>query len=73
MQAQLQRCKTIVSGILLSAGEARGEAPVETTLHAFLDELVARMAQPRAPAQRLHYEPARCATCRSSPTRRSSR
>ncbi len=27
MQAQLQRCKSIVSGILLSAGEARGEAP----------------------------------------------
>ena len=28
MQAQLQRCKTIVSGILLSAGEARGEGAV---------------------------------------------
>lgn len=40
MQVQLQRCKAIVSGILLSAGEARGEAPVETTLHRFLDALV---------------------------------
>src|SRR5207237_5915878 len=40
MQVQLQRCKSIVSGILLSAGEARGEAPAETTLHEFLDELV---------------------------------
>jgi two-component system sensor histidine kinase RegB len=26
MAAQLKRCKTIVSGILLSAGEARGES-----------------------------------------------
>src|SRR5439155_26688172 len=39
MQEQLQRCKSIVSGILLSAGEARGESPVHTTLHAFLDGL----------------------------------
>ena len=27
MQAEVQRCKAIVTGILLSAGEARGEAP----------------------------------------------
>jgi two-component system sensor histidine kinase RegB len=40
MQLQLQRCKTIVSGILMSAGEARGEASVATTLHLFLDQLV---------------------------------
>ena len=40
MQTQLQRCKTIVSGILLSAGEARGESSVATTLHTFLDDLV---------------------------------
>lgn len=40
MQAQLARCKAIVTGILRSAGDARGEAPVETTLHAFLDGLV---------------------------------
>ncbi|MEK8030077.1 ATP-binding protein [Ideonella sp. DXS29W] len=40
MQVQIQRCKTIVSGILMSAGRTRGEAPVETTLHAFLDDLV---------------------------------
>jgi two-component system sensor histidine kinase RegB len=32
MQAQLQRCKSIVSGILLSAGEARGESSVQTTV-----------------------------------------
>jgi two-component system sensor histidine kinase RegB len=40
MQQQLERCKAIVSGILMSAGETRGDAPTETTLHAFLDALV---------------------------------
>jgi two-component system, sensor histidine kinase RegB len=39
MQAQVQRCKTILSGILLSAGEARGESSVETTVSTFLDDL----------------------------------
>lgn len=39
MQIQLQRCKSIVSGILLSAGEARGESSVKTTINAFLDGL----------------------------------
>lgn len=54
MQMQLKRCKTIVSGILLSAGEARGEAPVETTLHRFLDELVQEWRTTR-PVTVLHY------------------
>jgi two-component system sensor histidine kinase RegB len=40
MQAQLKRCKSIVSGILLSAGEARGESSVKTTVKVFLDQLV---------------------------------
>lgn len=40
MQAQIQRCKAIVSGILLSAGEARGESSQETTICTFFDELV---------------------------------
>jgi two-component system sensor histidine kinase RegB len=40
MQAQLKRCKSIVSGILLSAGEARGESAVRTTICTFLDGLV---------------------------------
>ncbi|WP_169169671.1 ATP-binding protein [Acidovorax sp. SRB_24] len=40
MEHELQRCKTILSGILLSAGEARGESSAGTTLHAFLDGLV---------------------------------
>ncbi|MQQ99300.1 ATP-binding protein [Glaciimonas soli] len=39
MQVQLQRCKTIVSGILLSAGEARGESAVKTTINTFLNNL----------------------------------
>ena len=39
MEAQVQRCKTIVSGILLSAGEARGESSVRTTICTFLDDL----------------------------------
>ena len=40
MQAAVWRCKAIVSGILLAAGEARGEAPVVSTMRAFLDEIV---------------------------------
>jgi len=39
MQAQLKRCKAIVSGILLSAGEARGESAERTTASSFLDRL----------------------------------
>jgi len=41
MQAEVERCKTIVTGILMSAGEARGEAPTVTTLGGFLSEIVA--------------------------------
>jgi len=40
MQAQLARCKSIVSGILLSAGEARGESSARTTIGTFLNDLV---------------------------------
>lgn len=41
MQAEVDRCKAIVTGILMSAGEARGEAPERTTLRAFLSDVVA--------------------------------
>jgi two-component system sensor histidine kinase RegB len=41
MQTQLKRCKAIVSGILLSAGEARGESAARTTIRTFLDGLAA--------------------------------
>jgi len=40
MQTQLKRCKSIVTGILLSAGETRGESAVRTTIRTFLDQLV---------------------------------
>ena len=55
MQRQIGRCKTIVAGILSSAGETRGDAPVETTLHAFLDRLVAEWQRTR-PNARLDYQ-----------------
>lgn len=41
MRAEVERCKAIVTGILLSAGEARGLAPERTTLRTFLTEVVA--------------------------------
>ena len=55
MQAQVTRCKGIVSGILLSAGEARGESPVETTVRTFLDDLVAEWRATR-PVVECTYE-----------------
>lgn len=40
MRTQVQRCKSILTGILLSAGEARGESSVRTTIGTFLGDLV---------------------------------
>ncbi len=40
MQAEVMRCKTIVSGILFAAGEVTGEAPERTTLRRFLSSIV---------------------------------
>lgn len=51
METQLQRCKTIVSGILLSAGEARGESSMKTTLGGFLDELARQWRAGRTVAE----------------------
>lgn len=50
MQRQLQRCKAIVTGILMSAGEMRGEAPGLTRLQDFIDQLASawRRAHPHA-------------------------
>jgi two-component system, sensor histidine kinase RegB len=48
MQTQVTRCKGIVGGILLSAGEARGESPVETTVRTFLDDLIAEWSATRS-------------------------
>ena len=55
MQAQVTRCKGIVSGILLSAGEARGDSPVETTVRTFLDDLVTEWRATR-PVGEVDYE-----------------
>ena len=55
MQAQVQRCKTIVSGILLSAGEARGDSPVATTIRTFLDDVVKEWRETR-PIMQFTYE-----------------
>ena len=40
MEASLQRCKSIVTGILVAAGEVRGEGSSITTVNSFLGEIV---------------------------------
>ncbi|WP_421993887.1 ATP-binding protein [Roseococcus sp.] len=54
MQAELARCKSIVGGILMSAGEARGEAPRITTMRKFLDGIVTDWQAMRRPGT-IHY------------------
>jgi two-component system sensor histidine kinase RegB len=54
MQAAIQRCKTIVTGILKSAGEARGDVPVVTTVNAFISDIVKEW-QDASPAANLQY------------------
>ena len=54
MQAAVQRCKAIVTGILKSAGEARGDVPVVTTVNAFLSDIVKEW-QDASPAANLQY------------------
>lgn len=49
MQAQVARCKSIVTNILLAAGGPRAEAPTETTLHAMLDDLADEWRDARNP------------------------
>ena len=48
MEAEVKRCKSIVTGILMSAGEARGESVEVTTVRHFLDQLVAEWRSSRA-------------------------
>jgi two-component system, sensor histidine kinase RegB len=55
MEDEVRRCKTIVTGILLSAGEARGEAPVVTTVKTFLDSVIAEWRATHA-ATELAYD-----------------
>lgn len=40
METEVQRCKTIIGGILRSAGEPRGEAPTVTTTRHFIEDAV---------------------------------
>jgi len=40
MEGEVRRCKTILSGILLSAGETRGEAPMVVSVEAFLADVL---------------------------------
>lgn len=54
MQTQLLRCKSIVSGILLSAGETRGESSRKTSIVTFLDTLAAEWRLSR-PMQQFDY------------------
>jgi len=55
MQAAIRRCKTIVTGILKSAGEARGDAPIVTTVNEFLAGIVKEW-QTATPGATLYYE-----------------
>lgn len=54
MQAQVLRCKAIVSGILLSAGDPRGEALDRVPLRDFFDDLADEWRTTR-PTQRFDY------------------
>ncbi|SNX28078.1 two-component system, sensor histidine kinase RegB [Polynucleobacter meluiroseus] len=47
MQTQLQRCKSILTGVLMSAGETRGEESLKTTMKGFLDSVVAEWRESR--------------------------
>jgi two-component system, sensor histidine kinase RegB len=49
MNAALERCKDIVSHILLAAGEARGEHFERTTLAGFIEDVVAEWKETRSP------------------------
>ena len=55
MDSELRRIKGIVSGILLSAGEARGEATELTTAAGFLTGLTSEW-QAHAPGVQLDYQ-----------------
>ncbi len=49
MKVAVKRCKSILTGVLLSAGEARGEAPRVTTVNTFVNELVDEWRAARSP------------------------
>lgn len=47
MQAEIQRCKTIVTSILISSGDPRGEEAAATTVRALFNRIVADWSQAR--------------------------
>ncbi len=51
MQLQVDRCKTIVSGILMSSGEARGEGTLRTSVNTFFDTLAEEWQTIRSPSR----------------------
>lgn len=51
MAAELERCKAIVSGILVSSGELRGEGTIRTTVRDFLDDVVREWQASRTPTR----------------------
>jgi len=55
MQAQVTRCKAILSGILQSAGETRGDDPEKTTILEFLDDVVQEWESTR-PVESFSYD-----------------
>ena len=57
MEAQVKRCKTIVSGILMSAGEARGESSSQTPCASFWTPWC------RTGAPRARWTPSSTTTC----------
>lgn len=54
MASELRRCKSILSGILMSAGEARGDNPRITTLSEFLETIAAEWNERAGGVVRLH-------------------
>jgi two-component system sensor histidine kinase RegB len=55
MLIEIRRCKAIVGGILMSAGEARGEELQVTTVRAFLNDIVEDRRAAR-PAGRIDFD-----------------
>lgn len=47
MQAEVMRCKAIVTGILMSSGDPRGEASMQTSVRALFDRTVADWSSTR--------------------------
>jgi two-component system, sensor histidine kinase RegB len=51
MHAQLDRCKAIVSGILISSGEERGESSQRASIFSFIERVVEEWEDSRGPAK----------------------